>query len=174
MREKLENTENTRQKTEERLLMVESLQQKTEERLSILEDLSRTNTILRTCEELRSNGVNTSGTYLIDPDGQDIGEKPISVHCEFTNDGKTFTKLLHAYGSPIPVVPCNSLQCFKHQIDYDIPNSQIKALTKLSEHCEQGIEFGCFFAPLQDDGTEYGGWKDINGKIFYIIPFFLN
>ena len=81
--------------------MVESLQQKTEERLSILEDLSRTNTILRTCEELRSNGVNTSGTYLIDPDGQDIGEKPISVHCEFTNEGKTFTKIIRTKIIPL-------------------------------------------------------------------------
>ena len=151
-------------KYENLLEKYENTQQKTDERLSIVEGLSSTRKILRTCEELGSNGVNTSGTYLIDPDGQDIGEKPITVFCHFTNDGKSITKLLHDYGTPITVEQCNSLHCFKHQFDYSgTPTSQIKALTELSEHCEQKIDFGCYSAPLEDDGTIYGGWKDIKG-----------
>ena len=149
MKEKIEKYENTQQKTNERLLIVEGL--------------SKTGRVLRTCEELGSNGINTSGTYLIDPDGQDIGERPIAVHCEFTDDGKSITKLLHDYGTPINVEQCNTLHCFNHQFDYGIPTSQIKALTELSEHCEQKIDFGCFLAPLEDHGTIYGGWKDIKG-----------
>ena len=125
--------------------------------------MSRNGKVLRTCEELGASGVNTSGTYLIDPDGQDIGENPFTVYCEFAMDGKSITKLIHDHGTTIPVEKCKTLHCFNHKIEYGIPNKQIKALTELSEVCTQKIDFGCFMVALEDDGTEYGGWKDING-----------
>jgi hypothetical protein len=39
----------------------------------------------RTCREVRdSNPALTSGMYWIDPDGQGVGDAPISVYCNIT------------------------------------------------------------------------------------------
>ena len=39
----------------------------------------------RTCREVRdSNPTLTSGMYWIDPDGQGVGDAPISVYCNMT------------------------------------------------------------------------------------------
>jgi hypothetical protein len=44
----------------------------------------------RTCRETRlSNPALVSGMYWIDPDGQGVGDDPISVYCDMTS-GKTF------------------------------------------------------------------------------------
>ena len=120
---------------------------------------------MRTCEEFGDHGVNISGQYLIDPDGQNIGQKPILVFCEFTSDFRAITKLLHEFDTPIPVGKCNSLHCWNHQIEYNrYPQSQIESLVELSKHCEQDITFGCMSAPIAEDGVILGGWKDRHGK----------
>ena len=136
---------------------------------------------MRTCEEFGDHGVNISGQYLIDPDGQNIGQKPILVFCEFTSDRRAITKLLHDFGTPIPVGQCNSLHCWNHPIEYNrYPDSQIESLVELSKHCEQDITFGCMSTPLADDGVILGGWKGRHGKywnrciFFTIVGFFIN
>ena len=43
------------------------------------------NATYRTCREVRdSNPTLTSGMYWIDPDGQGVGDAPISVYCNMT------------------------------------------------------------------------------------------
>ncbi len=52
-------------------------------------------TMTRTCREARlSNPTLTSGMYWIDPDGQGVGDDPISVYCDM-NSGKIFLYLNH-------------------------------------------------------------------------------
>jgi hypothetical protein len=47
----------------------------------------------RTCRETRlSNPALASGMYWIDPDGQGVGDDPISVYCDMTS-GKIFQYL---------------------------------------------------------------------------------
>ncbi len=59
---------------------------------------------------------------------------------------------------------CDQVGCFKHEIHYKNVMSQIVALTQISEHCEQEIDFGCFSAPLASDlGDQFGWWTDRNG-----------
>jgi hypothetical protein len=49
----------------------------------------------RTCRETRlSNPALASGMYWIDPDGQGVGDDPISVYCDMTS-GKTVHYLIN-------------------------------------------------------------------------------
>ena len=44
------------------------------------------NDMRRTCSEIKSvNPDLDSGMYWIDPDGQDVGDDPIEVHCEMSS-----------------------------------------------------------------------------------------
>lgn len=45
------------------------------------------------CYELMENGVTTSGSYLIDPDGIDMGNTPFEVYCDMDTDGGGWIKL---------------------------------------------------------------------------------
>jgi hypothetical protein len=53
-----------------------------EERVDYVEQLSRTK-VLRTCHELMMHGVDKNDFYLVDPDGELIGQLPILVFCDF-------------------------------------------------------------------------------------------
>ena len=41
---------------------------------------------------------------------------------------------------------------------------QIQSLIQLSESCSQSLDFGCFLAPLQEEGVNLGFWADRDGK----------
>ena len=48
--------------------------------------------ILATCKEiLAQNGAAPSGTYLVDPDGIDVGEPPFETACDMLEDGGGWT-----------------------------------------------------------------------------------
>ena len=65
---------------------------------------------------------------------------------------------------------CDSIGCYKQDIDYGVPLSQIEALISLSENCEQFISFGCLLAPLANVDQLLGGWLDRSGmNIFDIV-----
>ena len=134
-----------------------------EERLENLEELAKIK-ILRSCEELARHGVKKSGLYIIDPDGEMISHDPIRVNCLFDGD-KVVTEISHYQEKNIIVDHCDSIGCFKQDIEYDVPLEQITALISLSESCEQYIDFGCFLAPLIESEENLGGWLDRNGKL---------
>ena len=47
----------------------------------------------RTCHEIHDNDPSlTSGMYWIDPDGQGVGDAPISVYCDMSTGKKTKRK----------------------------------------------------------------------------------
>ena len=142
--------------------MQNKLQDDIEERLAHVEELSKIK-VLRSCEELARHGVSKNGIYEVDPDGELVGYDPISVYCTFDN-GIAITEVKHSYEKVIDVEKCEGIGCFKQDIDYMIPLSQIEALTSISESCDQSISFGCFLAPLLSNGDELGGWLDRYGK----------
>ena len=127
-----------------------------------LEELSKIK-VLRTCEELAKHGISTDGLYTIDPDGEMIGYDPIEVFCTFDIDGNVVTEVKHFQEDVIQVQKCETPRCFNQSINYGVPMAQIGALVSLSETCEQTISFGCYLAPLFDNGDELGGWRDRNG-----------
>ena len=60
------------------------MQQDIEERVSKLEQLARIGT-LRSCSEYAKYGLDSSGPYIIDPDGPLLGQEPFQVYCNFTS-----------------------------------------------------------------------------------------
>ncbi len=58
---------------------------------------------------------------------------------------------------------CDTPGCFKHSIQHDAPKEQIEALIQLSASCQQSIDFGCYLAPLEYEGTSLGWWLDKSG-----------
>ena len=81
-----------------------------------------TTKILRTCHELEQNGAQTSGMYLIDPDGEMIGDDPINVYCDFKDGENAITEV------------------------YNLDNmeQQIEALIQLSSSCLQNVTLKCY------------------------------
>ena len=130
--------------------------------LSYLKELSKLN-VVRTCEEMADYGVNQSNFYLVDPDGPLLGEEPIRVYCDFS-EGSVSTIISHDSEVKIEVRHCTDPGCYSRQITYDAPMEQIQSLIELSNTCSQEITYNCFLSPLQDEGVNYGFWKDKNGE----------
>ena len=53
---------------------------------------------------------------------------------------------------------CSEAGCDRKSLDYQVPESQFKALINSSERCEQYIRFDCFLAPLKAFGKYYNGY----------------
>jgi hypothetical protein len=140
-----------------------------DERVDYVEQLSRTK-ILRTCHELMMHGVDKNDFYLVDPDGELIGQLPILVYCDFHSGT---TEVIHNSEEMVKVERCLGLGCFKHDIQYGVPMSQINALIELSHTCTQSINFGCFLAPLAVEGTQVGSWIDKIGRQNNLSLFFV-
>ena len=69
--------------------MKEEFQQDLEERVTKLEQLARIGT-LRSCAEYARYGLDSSGPYIIDPDGPLLGQEPFQVYCNFTSGEKSY------------------------------------------------------------------------------------
>ena len=126
---------------------------------------------MKNCQDLADIGFTRSGTYQLDPDGQDFGEEAINVHCNFEDNS---TEIVHDQASQVTIQKCNLLSngpgCFETPLDYQVPVSQIRALIDSSTHCEQSIKFDCFLAPLVSYGQENKGfWKSWDGERQYFF-----
>lgn len=141
--------------------MINSNEQTIEDRVAHLEEISKIK-ILRTCDELHQHGVNTSGMYFSDPDGEQIGHPPIRAFCDFE---KQVTEVIHdADNQSITIAHCDTELCFKKDILYQSPMDQIVALIQLSSSCSQEIDFSCFLAPLLYNEVEIATWTDRHGE----------
>ena len=95
-------------------------------------------------------------------DGDLIGQPPIEVFCNL--ETKT-TEVLHDFEFQIKIEHCEEIGCAVYNISYSAPMDQIKSLIQLSESCSQSLDFGCFLAPLQEEGVDLGFWADRDGKM---------
>ncbi len=116
---------------------------------------------MRSCHEYQEAGLTRDGFYRIDPDGVNFGEPSFMAHCDFATGA---TRIYHDSANPTRVPQCDALDCFQHKISYDTSLKQIINLMDLSETCTQSIKFGCYLAPLTDDGVNYGSWINRNGE----------
>ena len=135
-----------------------------EERLIHLEELSKVHKA-RTCQELSTYDIQTSGRYTLDPDGDLVGLHPITVYCDFEHN---VTEILHDSEFTIKIEKCSDGPgCFRYDLTYFAPMPQIQAIMDLSESCTQSIDFGCFLAPLEFEGSQLGWWSDKYGNPNY-------
>ena len=135
-----------------------------EERLIHLEELSKVHKA-RTCQELSTYDIQTSGRYTLDPDGDLVGLHPITVYCDFEHN---VTEILHDSEFTIKIEKCSDGPgCFRYDLTYFAPMPRIQAIMDLSESCTQSIDFGCFLAPLEFEGSQLGWWSDKYGNPNY-------
>ena len=141
----------------------------------------------RTCEELFKYGLKQSGTWPIDPDGDDYGYPAIDVYCVF--ESKTSHTYVDLKCLIVYVSKCTSLMCFtdrqtivgspkfskfesnadlSFQMSYGVPLKQIEELIRLSESCTQEFQWDCYFAPLEIRGDKLLTWTDRSGKLIHI------
>ena len=134
-----------------------------EEDTENLREMSKLIRTAKTCEELASAGISRSGMFQLDPDGENAGADPINVYCDFTTRA---TEIYHNMPDQLELEQCDNqeLGCQKVHLEYEVPMSQIIALTQLSATCEQAIQFDCFMAPLMEHGSDLGFWLDRNGN----------
>ena len=145
--------------------------------------------VLRSCHELQQYGVTKNGKlnrtlqryvyynllhfkhliigkYMIDPDGQGIGEPPIEVRCVFGEGDGAITEIDHQNGTIIVADQCSGKQCFSRKITYSASKNQMLALKSISTTCTQALSYGCFLAPLSLNEENLGGWLDVNGEYY--------
>ena len=95
-----------------------------------------------------------------------MGYNPIEVICDFTTNT---TEIPHDSENQLKIEKCDTPGCARYDISYSAEMAQIQALIQLSEKCTQEIKFGCFLAPLADEGVNYGWWEDKNGNENYFF-----
>ena len=119
----------------------------------------------KTCSEIKSFSPEaSSGSYVIDPDGEG-GCEPIVALCNMN------------YGIGVTVISHNSEErtlvngfvqgAYRKKIDYSGVNSscisQLVSLTAVSSHCEQFIKYECLHSRLLFNGNSFGWWVSRDG-----------
>ena len=99
-----------------------------DERVGHLENLARSK-LFRSCHEMYQQGINKTGFYEIDPDGESKGELPIEVYCNFEYG---LTEVLHHLDNVTWTVPhCEDEFCAQWNITYPAPMNQLQALIEI-------------------------------------------
>nr|XP_015209864.1 PREDICTED: uncharacterized protein LOC107078240 [Lepisosteus oculatus] len=120
--------------------------------------------VMETCSILRSAGVLESGTYVIDPDGEDQGVEPFPVFCDMNSlraDGVTVVG--HDSESRTRVSPCEKAGCYSRHITYRQASLlQLRSLIQASESCTQLVKLECRHTRFL--GEEWGWWVSWDGR----------
>ncbi|KAG2458456.1 FAKD3 protein, partial [Polypterus senegalus] len=108
-------------------------------------DTSCKDTVLKSCSSLKNAGVVESGVYLIDPDGEEFGVDPFSVHCDMDSYPEVgITVVGHNSEDRLRISPCEDAGCYSRQIVYKQASlHQLRVLTETSETCEQFVKLEC-------------------------------
>ena len=74
----------------------------------------------------------------------------------------------------IDVQKCDSLHCFKYNMTYAAPDSQMVALIESSERCFQSIKMECLSAPYQVSNSVVLTLKYFNleSAVFLYLPMY--
>ena len=121
------------------------------------------------CSSIKSGSSgSSSGNYMIDPDGEG-GVTPFSVYCDMrdkggvgvtviSHDSESRTHVNHISGG------CESPGCYSKDVSYTgVSTSQLTALTRVSQNCEQFIKFECNNdVSFVDDS--YAWWVSRDGR----------
>ena len=83
------------------------------------------------------------------------------MYCDFESQT---TQVLHDSEFQIKIEHCEEIGCAVYNLSYSAPMDQIQSLIQLSDSCSQSLVYGCFLAPLQEEGVDLGFWADKEGK----------
>ena len=131
------------------------------------------------CSSIKSGrSGSSSGNYMIDPDGEG-GVTPFSVYCDMRDKGGIgVTVISHDSESRTHVnhisPGCGSPGCYRKDVTYTgVSTSQLAALTRVSQTCEQFIKFECsrgvafvqqsYAWWMSRDGTRMDYWGGASG-----------
>ena len=119
--------------------------------------------LARTCSELKSySSRGTSGSYVIDPDGEG-GYEPFTVYCNMTDkNGIGVTVISHDSEDRMLVNGYQGRGTYMRAITYSGEGltsvAQLVNLIDISSHCEQFIKYECYGSVLLRNGDAYGWW----------------
>ena len=119
--------------------------------------------LARTCSELKSySSRGTSGSYVIDPDGEG-GYEPFTVYCNMTHkNGVGVTVISHDSEDRMLVNGYHLRGAYMRAITYSGEGltgvAQLINLIDISSHCEQFIKYECYGSVLLRNGDAYGWW----------------
>ena len=99
---------------------------------------------LFSCSVIKKFVSNSSGSYVIDPDGEG-GLAPFTVHCDMRDkNGVGVTVISHDSESRTEVDKFVERGSYSRNIHYSCASfSQLATLTEVSSHCEQFIKYEC-------------------------------
>ena len=131
------------------------------------------------CSDIKThNGGKSSGTYMIDPDGKG-GVTPFNVYCDMSGKGGVgVTVISHDSERRTHVgnIPgCRGPGCYSKDVRYTgVSTTQLAALTRVSQNCEQFIKFECnnevafieenYAWWVSRDGTQKNYWGGATGS----------
>ena len=124
----------------------------------------------KSCSEVKYRSPQAkSGSYIIDPDGEE-GYEPFTVFCDMTDkNGVGVTVIGHDSEARTYVSGYESRGSYVHQVHYlgagitGIP--QIAGITDVSSNCEQFIKFECYHTILlREVGSPHGWWVSRNNS----------
>ena len=121
------------------------------------------------CSDLKSRcREKTSGNYIIDPDGKG-GVAPFNVYCDMSDKGGVgVTVVSHNSESRTHVgnIPgCYVAGCYSKDVTYTgVSTAQLAALTRVSQNCEQFINFECNNDVAFIPEDNYAWWVSRDGR----------
>ena len=128
----------------------------------------------KSCQELSYHGIEESGAYFIDSDGEKTGEKPFKAFCEFQGE-EVSTKIAHDVSPNYELDQCtDGPGCSQVDFNYQSSVPQMKSLIEHSTSCYQDIQVQCVLAPLQLYGQQLGWFLDVNGQQRYLSSYICN
>ena len=117
----------------------------------------------KTCSEIKLHSPKaTSGSYVIDPDGEG-GYEPFTVHCDMTDkNGVGVTVVGHDSEQRTLVRGYESQGSYVRDIHYTgsglTSNAQLFGLLDISTHCDQFIKYECHGSLLLFSPGNPNGW----------------
>ncbi|KAM8966991.1 uncharacterized protein RCH25_025662 [Pelodytes ibericus] len=117
--------------------------------------------IFKSCAALKESGISESGRYFIDPDGVNQGVPQFEVYCDMSSNSG-ITVISHDSERRTRVTPCEAAGCYRRELRYNADLSQLNALTKVSESCEQFVRLDCRHSRFLQAG--WGWWVSWDGK----------
>ena len=118
-----------------------------------------------TCSIVKQSICDTSGDYVIDPDGE-LGEDPFTVYCNMTDKGGVgVTVVSHDSEDRIHVIGFDGRGSYRRDIHYISASlSQIESLIQVSTNCQQFIKYECKGAVMRlDRNDKYAWWVSRDG-----------